>query len=262
MAQDRRTESFRGISQLLSTEGLDRLQAAHVCIIGIGGVGSWTAEALARSGVGSLTLVDMDDICVTNINRQIHATVQTIGQLKVEAMRDRIQLINPVCQVHCLPEFFTQSNAQTILSTRFDCVVDAIDSLNNKCLLLSECVKNQIPVVTTGGAGGKSSPLGMRCADLSRVTHDRLLAKVRKYARSHFQFPKDPQVEWGIPCVYTVEPQKTPNLCSSDQKTGSLRLNCETGYGTASFVTGPLGMAAAAEVVRLIQELPTSGPNM
>jgi tRNA A37 threonylcarbamoyladenosine dehydratase len=182
-------QRFGGILRLHGRDGFTRLQKAHVAVIGIGGVGSWAAEALARSGVGSLTLIDLDDICVTNVNRQIHAVTSAIGALKVEAMAQRIRDINPECRVTSVPEFFTASNAGEMLGRGFDCVLDAIDNVVNKCALLAGCRSRGISVVTTGGAGGRTDPTQLRVADLTRVTHDPLIRQVRKALRREHGFP-------------------------------------------------------------------------
>ena len=164
---------FGGIGRLFGVDALARLRAAHVCVVGIGGVGSWTVEALARSGVGQLTLVDLDEICISNVNRQLHALNADVGRAKVEVMAERVRGINPECDVRPLPEFFTESNAEALLNTRYDFVVDAIDSLANKCRLIALCRDKKIPIVTCGGAGGRQDPTQVRVADLADTSHDR-----------------------------------------------------------------------------------------
>ncbi|WOO42523.1 tRNA threonylcarbamoyladenosine dehydratase [Rubellicoccus peritrichatus] len=249
-------QRFSGLGRLYSTDGLDRLRAAHVCVIGIGGVGVWTAEALARSGVGALTLVDLDDICVTNTNRQLHALDGTFGKLKVEAMAERIQAINPACKVDARAEFFTEKNAHDFLAQDFDCIVDAIDSVKNKCLLISECRQQKMPLVSTAGAGGRRDPTTVRVVDLTRVFNDPLSALVRKKLRYEFGFPKDLNEDFGIPCVFSTErpiyPRDDGSVSTERESGADYRLNCDYGFGTAAFITGAYGFAAAAEVVRLI----------
>ena len=168
-----------------------KLRAAHVCVIGIGGVGTWAAEALARSGVGALTLVDLDEVCVTNINRQLHALTETIGRAKVEVMAERIRAINPDCRVTAEQKFFNGQTAAELLAPKFDFVLDAIDSVTNKVLLLAGCREKNLPVVACGGAGGRRDGTQIRAADLAKVTHDRLLAEVRRNLRKEFHFPAD-----------------------------------------------------------------------
>ncbi len=250
-------QRFGGLARLYGTAGLERLRAAHVAVIGIGGVGSWSAEALARSGVGELTLIDLDDLCVTNFNRQIHAVSSNLGTLKVEAMTRRIREINPECRVHAVPEFFTGGNAAQLLDRGFSVVLDAIDNVANKCLLLAGCRRRGVPVVTSGGAGGRADPTQLRVADLARVTHDPLIRQVRRTLRREHGFPNDPQTDFGVPCVYSTEPVRYPwkdgTVCATKEPGGDeLRMDCNSGYGSASFVTGAYGFAAAAEVVKLI----------
>jgi tRNA A37 threonylcarbamoyladenosine dehydratase len=244
---------FGGIRRLYSSEGLDRLRAAHVCVIGIGGVGSWAVEALARSGVGTLTLVDMDDICVSNVNRQIHATESEIHQPKVDVMAARVRSINPDCVVNTRRSFFTRSNAAEILGTRFDYVLDAIDSVREKALCVSLCRMLQIPVFTSGGAGGRRDPTRVRVDDLSRATHDRLLQSVRKQLRSEHGFARGGRA-FGVECVFSPEapvfPKPGGGVCETrGVDTDPLKLDCRSGFGSATFVTGTFGFVAAARIV-------------
>jgi tRNA A37 threonylcarbamoyladenosine dehydratase len=250
-------QRFGGVARLYGAAGLERLRAAHVAVIGIGGVGSWSAEALARSGVGKLTLIDLDDLCVTNVNRQIHALTPELGRLKVEAMARRIREINPECRVHAVPEFFTSANAEHLLGRGFTCVLDAIDNVANKCLLLAGCRRRNLPVVTTGGAGGRTDPTQLRVADLAHVTHDPLIRQARRQLRREFGFPADPQADFGVPCVYSPEPVRYPwsdgTVCAGKEPgSDPARMDCNSGYGSATFVTGAFGFAAAAQVVRVI----------
>jgi tRNA A37 threonylcarbamoyladenosine dehydratase len=245
---------FGGVLRLYGAAGQERLRQAHVCVVGIGGVGSWAVEALARSGVGQLTLVDLDDVCISNVNRQLPAVTGTFGQPKVEAMAARVQLINPDCVVRAEQSLFTATTAETIFAPGYSAVLDAIDQTALKALLIASCRQRSIPVVTTGGAGGRRDPTALRVADLARTTHDGLLQNVRKLLRAEHQFPRDPKQPFGVPCVYSAEPQVYPakdgTVCASPAPGERLRLDCRTGYGTACFVTGAFGFAAAAEVVK------------
>ena len=235
----------------MGEEGLRRLSAAHVCVVGIGGVGSWTVEALARSGVGRLTLVDMDDVCITNTNRQIHALSASVGRPKVEAMAERVSAFSPGCELEAIGEFFTASTAESILGRGFDFVVDAIDTVKHKCLLILLCRQIGIPLITVGGAGGKVDPTQICVADLTLSTHDGLLRRVRKKLRQDHGFSR--QGEWDLPCVFSTELPRFPTpdggVCDRPTAEMSLRLDCASGYGTASFVTGAFGFAAASRVV-------------
>ena len=246
---------FGGISRLFADAGLERLRRAHVCVVGIGGVGSWAVEALARSGIGALTLIDLDDICVTNINRQLHALDGSIGRPKVDAMAERVRAINPGCIVRTLHTFFTEANAEEILQTRFDYVLDAIDNPVKKSLLIAACHQRSIPVFVVGGAGGRPDATALKITDLTLSTHDRLLTEVRSLLRAKHQFPRGKK-SFGIPCVHVGEPALFPQsdgtVCERREEGSSLRLTCASGYGTACFVTGAFGFAAAGHIVRAI----------
>jgi tRNA A37 threonylcarbamoyladenosine dehydratase len=247
---------FGGIARLYGRAGLEKLRAAHVSVIGIGGVGTWAAEALARSGVGALTLVDLDEVCVSNINRQLHALTDTVGRAKVEVMAERIRAINPDCRVTIEPQFFNEQTAAVLLAPRFDFVLDAIDSVTNKVRLLADCRQKNLPIVSCGGAGGRRDATQVRTADLGKASHDRLLAEVRKRLRKEHGFHADGQV-MGIECVFSAEapvfPQPDGSVCKNRAaaEEGS-RLNCDGGLGSATFVTGVFGFAAAGLVVKKI----------
>jgi tRNA A37 threonylcarbamoyladenosine dehydratase len=244
---------FDALARLYGREGLARLAASRVLIVGIGGVGSWVAEALARSGVGQLTLADMDEVCVTNVNRQVHATTRTVGQSKITAMAERIADISPACRVEEAFCFFGEATADRLLGERWDVVVDAIDSIPHKCLLLSECVRREVPVVTVGGAGGRRDPSKIQVVDLTRTFDDPLLQRVRKKLRQKFGFPRNTRKKWKIPAVFSPEPvmfpQQDGSVCAVREEGVNLRLDCASGYGTAAYVTGAFGFAAAAAAV-------------
>ncbi len=246
-------ERFSGVGRLFSAKGLERLRASRVCVIGIGGVGVWAAEALARSGIGTLTLVDMDDLCYSNTNRQLHALDGHYGQLKVEAMAERIRAINPACQVEARTEYFTASSMESILGEKPDCIVDAIDSLKNKALLLAECRKRGLRIATTAGAGGRRDPTQVRVADLTGVFNDPLAAQLRKKLRREYGFPGEREGPFGIPCVFSKEravyPRADGTVCAEREAGADYRLNCDVGFGTAAFVTGAFGLAAAGWAV-------------
>jgi tRNA A37 threonylcarbamoyladenosine dehydratase len=249
---------FGGIARLYGQNGLMKLRAARVCVVGIGGVGAWAAEALARSGVGALTLVDLDEVCVSNINRQLHALTETVGRAKVDVMAERIRAINPDCRVVAEQQFFTEQTAAALLAPKFDFVLDAIDSVSNKVFLLAGCRQRNIPVVACGGAGGRRDGTRIRTADLAQTTHDRLLAEVRKKLRKDFQFPADGSA-MGVACVFSTEPpvfaQPDGSVCENRTAApDGTRLNCNGGLGSATFVTGAFGFVAAGIVVRKIAE--------
>jgi len=249
---------FGGILRLYGQDGQDRLHRAHVCVIGIGGVGSWAVEALARTGIGTLTLVDLDDVCISNVNRQLHAVTGEFGKPKIEVMAARVQLINPECVVHAEQQLFTATTAEQLLAPKYDCVVDAIDRTVMKALLIAECRQRHLPLVVTGGAGGRRDPMAICIEDLARTTHDRLLSTTRNLLRAEHGFPRDTKKKFGVECVYSPEPQLYPakdgSVCAKPEPGTRRRLDCRTGYGTACFVTGAFGFAAAAQVVKIIVE--------
>lgn len=249
---------FGGIQRLYSAAGLERLRKSHICVVGIGGVGSWVVEALARSGVGELTLVDMDEVCVSNVNRQLHAMDGAIGRPKVDVMAERVKAINPECKPHAVAEFFLPSTDEEILKTKFDYVVDAIDHVANKCLLIAQCRQKRLPIVTVGGAGGRRNPGAVQMTDLALTSHDALLQMVRKRLRDEYGFPKELKQPFGVPCVFSTEPQvflkKDDKACTRRESGTDLQLSHDTAYGTASFVTGTFGFMMAAHVVSTIAE--------
>lgn len=251
---------FGGIARLYGTAALDRFRTARVAVIGIGGVGSWTVEALARSGIGHLTLIDLDEICVTNINRQLHAMDGQIGKQKTDAMAERVHAIHPGCEVVVLPTFFGEKNADDILSRGFDGVIDAIDSVKQKTLLLAECVKRKIPVVSCGAAGGRRDPSRIQVADLAHSAHDALLTNVRKQLRQTYRFPKaegkKKAKKFKIEAVFSDEapvfPQCDGSVAATREAGSSLRLSCESGYGTAAPVTATFGLIAASRLLEAL----------
>ena len=266
---------FGGIARLYGTAALSRFRAAHVMVVGIGGVGSWVVEALARSGIGRLTLVDLDEVCVSNINRQLHALDSTVGRSKVEVMVERVRTISPEARVEGRVEFFTADTASRLLGLetdsisedRPDFVVDAIDAMSNKVRLIALCQGAGIPLVVCGGAGGRRDPTAVRVADLATVTHDRLLSEVRKRLRREHGFSRTSK-KLRIECVHSAEapvfPGRDGQVCATRASDNELplRLNCESGFGSATQVTGTFGFAAAARVLaRLAVPIPKSVPN-
>lgn len=249
-------QRFGGMGRLYGSAGMERLCQAHVCVIGVGGVGSWSVEALVRSGVGRVTLVDMDDVCITNTNRQLPALSGTVGQPKVEVLRRRMLEIHPACGVHAITEFLTASNAERLLSGPFDCVIDAVDRAATKALIIARARAAGYRVITSGGAGGRCDATAVRSGDLCRSGGDNLLRGVRRILRSEYGFPSGEGVPFGVTCVYSAEPQVFPwadGTCRTTAETGgSLKMDCASGFGAATFVTGAFGFAAAAEAVKQI----------
>lgn len=242
---------FSGIGRLYGLPAQQRLQRAHVAIIGTGGVGSWAVEALARTGIGQLTLIDLDDVCVSNVNRQLPAMDGNIGKLKIEVLAERIQRINPECKVNAVADFFTASTADALLDAPYDCILDAIDDLNNKALLIARCYHQQRALVTMGGAGGRRDPLQITAADLSLSGQDGLLRRLRRALRHEHGLPE--RGPWNIPCVFSREqavyPSADGGVCTTPDKSAPLKLDCSSGFGTATFVTGAFGFIASSLVV-------------
>ena len=245
---------FGGIERLYGDGVLQRLANMHVAVVGLGGVGSWAVEALARSGVGQLTLIDLDDVCVTNVNRQVHALEGTIGLPKTTVLAKRINLINPACRVQVEETFFTANNAEQLLSQGFDYVIDAIDSMQDKCVLVSECQKRQMPLVVSGGVGGKRDPASVKVAELRDATNDPLLKRLRRRLRQDFGYSRDLKQPLGCQAVYSTEnpifPWSDGRVCVEPEANTSLTLDCASGFGTAGFLTGTFGFAAASVVVQ------------
>ena len=243
-----------GIVRLYGAEQTNNLANSHVVIAGIGGVGSWTAEALARSGVGTLTLIDLDDVCVTNTNRQIHALSDTIGEAKVDAIAKRIALINPNCTVHCVEDFVTPDNVTSLFTSQHSAVVDATDSIRAKAAMIAHCKRNKIPIVTVGGAGGQIDPTQVTKGDLAKTTQDPLAAKLRSELRRNYNFSKNPKRRFGVECIYSTEqlryPQPDGSVCyNKSAMEGGTRLDCAGGFGAVVTVTATFGMFAAASVI-------------
>ncbi|MEE4093246.1 tRNA cyclic N6-threonylcarbamoyladenosine(37) synthase TcdA [Pseudomonas viridiflava] len=245
---------FAGIARLYGIEGLERLRAAHVAVVGIGGVGSWAAEALARSGVGEISLFDMDDVCVSNTNRQLHALDSTIGRSKVEVMAERIRSINPDCVVHAVADFVTRDTMAECITPELDFVIDCIDSVNAKAALISWCKRRKIQMVTTGGAGGQIDPTLIQIADLNRTFNDPLASKVRSTLRRDYGFSRTPNRHYSVPCVFSTEQLRYPkpdgSICLEKKFVGEgVKLDCAGGFGAVMMVTASFGMIAATRAV-------------
>lgn len=248
-----RRRRFGGIERLYGAGALDRLAAAHLCVVGVGGVGSWAAEALARSGVGRLTLIDLDQVAESNINRQVQALEENLGKAKVQALAERIAGIDPACRVVCVEEFVDTENVATVVPD-CDAVLDAIDQVRAKAALIAHCLRSGIPVVTTGGAGGRRDPSRLVVDDLSRTVQCPLASKVRARLRREYGFPRDPKRKFGVECVFSPEPVARPAApaCDADQSAEGLQgLSC-AGYGSSVMVTASFGLAAAARLLERV----------
>jgi len=246
---------FGGVGRLYGERALERFKTAHVCVIGVGGVGSWIVEALARSAVGALTLIDLDNVGESNINRQIQAVTSTIGQPKIEALRDRIAQINPFCKVNLVEDFIEPDNiAQMIGGKNFDYVVDAIDSVKAKAALIAFCRDQAIPLLTSGGAGGQLDPTKIEVRDLARTEQEPLLKKVRKVLRAQYGFSRGEKQKYHIDAVFSMEPLRYPEAEDACEIESSITgLNC-AGFGSSMVVTASFGMIAAAHILRKLAE--------
>ncbi|HHW7522666.1 TPA: tRNA cyclic N6-threonylcarbamoyladenosine(37) synthase TcdA [Mannheimia haemolytica] len=242
---DNYEQRFGGIGRLYTPEGLEKLRRSHICVIGIGGVGSWAVEALARSGIGKITMIDMDDICVTNINRQIHAMSGTVAQLKTEAMKERIERINPECVVEIIDDFLTQDNLADYLNRGYDYVIDAIDSLRVKAAMIAFCKRNKIKIITTGGAGGQNDPTKIQITDLSKTVQDPLAARVRSLLRKEYGFSN--KNKFGVECVSSTQQLIFPQMGEACEV--SATMNCANGFGAVTMVTATFGFFAVSRVI-------------
>ena len=252
MSAENWSRRFGGIERLYGKSAATRIRDAHVVVIGVGGVGSWAAEALARSGVNELTLIDPDEVCLSNCNRQLPALSATVGEAKVDVLAERIAGINPECRVHRHLEFITADNLGTLLPTAA-LVLDAIDQLAPKAALANHCKRNKVPLICTGGAGGKRDPRLITSGDLSRTIHDPLLAKLRGTLRRRYGFPKDER-KFGVECIYSTEqlryPSATGETCTTKaDMEGPARLDCASGFGAATMVTASFGLFAASRLI-------------
>ncbi|WP_299494833.1 tRNA cyclic N6-threonylcarbamoyladenosine(37) synthase TcdA [uncultured Shewanella sp.] len=250
---------FAGIGRLYGQPALTLFAYSHVAVVGIGGVGTWVAESLARSGIGEITLIDLDDICVTNTNRQLHALKHTIGQSKVEVMAERIRSINPDCKVNEVEDFITVENLSEYFMSKkqggtLDYVVDCIDAVKPKAALIAWCKRNKLPITVIGGAGGQMDPVQIQVADLAKTYQDPLLAKVRNVLRREYHFSKNTARRFSIEAVFSTEqlvyPQNDGSVCHTKATAeGSMRMDCASGFGAVTVVTGTFGFIAVSRVL-------------
>jgi len=252
-------ERFAGIDRLYGLGAVEFLSTRRVAVVGLGGVGSWVAEALARSAVGALELIDADDLCVSNTNRQLPAIAGQYGRNKAEAMAERCRAINPAIEARPVQAFLTGANLEQLLGGGFDLVIDACDSFRSKVEAIAWCRRRKQPVLTVGSAGGRIDTTLVRVRDLSRTEHDAMLALVRKKLRSEFNFPKNAQRYFGVPAVYSLEnvkyPQADGSVCGLRPQLGAdaaLKLDCGAGLGAATHITGAFAFAAAGKALEML----------
>ena len=247
LQNDEYERRFAGVAKIYGEESFNHYEHSHVMVIGIGGVGSWAVEALARTGLGELTLVDMDVIAASNINRQLPAMTTTLGHEKIEVMAERCRAINPRIKINLIDDYLTPDNIQDVLANTPDLILDCIDDVKAKFALMLHCRFNKIPLIVSGGAGGKLDPLKIRVADLSKTEQDPMLAKLRTQLRSK-GICKKPKEKFGITCVYSID-----NPFSSAEVCPSAGLRCG-GYGSAVVVTSSFAMVAVSEVLKKLDQ--------
>lgn len=250
-------ERFGALARLYGQEALERLARAHFAVVGLGGVGSWAAEALARTGVGELTLIELDGVCVTNTNRQLHALEGTVGQSKNRVVSERLMAINPELKLHSEEQFLTPNNIEILIDGRHNAVIDAIDSAHIKARLAAHCSRDKQRLVTVGSSGGKRDPLRLQQSDLAITTHDPMLRKVRNLLYRHHGFRKDGKKRFRVDAIYSDEPMHYPqpdgSVCAGhkgvpDPDSG-VKLDCGGGLGSVVMVTASFGFAAASRAV-------------
>jgi tRNA A37 threonylcarbamoyladenosine dehydratase len=247
-------DRFAAMRRLYGDEPARLIGQLHICVVGIGGVGSWAAEALARSGIGKITLIDNDTISLSNMNRQLHTLQSTVGRSKVAVMAERIGEINPACEVVAIDDFLTMQTLPDYLGKErgYDYVIDAIDSIKFKAALINHCRRNKIAVVMTGGAGGLNDPSKIQIADLSKTHNDALAAKVRSQLRSDYGYPAAGK-RMGVECVFSSQQQLYPKadgtVCHEKPGIHGVSLDCRFGYGSATFVTATFGFFAVSRAI-------------
>lgn len=253
-------QRFAGLDRLYGAGSVARLATKHVCVVGIGGVGSWVAEALARSAVGRITLIDADEVCINNTNRQLHALDGQYGRTKVAVMRERLTAINPAIRIDALEEFLTPSNLASLLDRGYDLVIDCCDAFRVKVEMIVWCRRRKLPLFVCGSAGGRIDPTLIRVRDLSKTEHDAMLALIRKKLREEFKFPRGPKRYFSVPAVYSLEnvryPQADGSVCGTRPvgEEGSLKLDCGAGLGAATHVTASFAFAAVGAALKKLLE--------
>ncbi len=252
---------FGGVKRLYGDKGLKRFRQSHIIVIGIGGVGSWVVEALARNAIGKITMIDMDVVAESNINRQLPALSSTLGRNKIDVMSERIMDINADCLVNNIDDFLTKENISELISSDCDYVIDCIDSSRVKAALISWCKRQKIKIITLGGAGGQTDPSLVKISDLSRAIHDPLLSKTRKLLRQNYGFSSNVKRRFTIPCVYSMEhlmyPSSNGEVSQEKIIEGDAKgdLSCAGGIGSSIMVTATFGFIACAYVLKKLAKV-------
>ena len=256
MDQPYRDERFRGIDRLYGTGSAARLASVHVGIVGVGGVGSWAVEALARSGIGKLTLIDGDDVCTSNTNRQLHAVEGEYGKPKVAVMAARAKAINPAIEIDAIASFVTPKNLEDLLGRGYDLVLDCCDAFRVKVEMIAWCRRRKLPIIVSGSAGGRTDPTLIAVRDLAKTEHDAMLALIRKKLREDFSFPRGPKRYFGVQAVYSLEnvkyPQADGSVCGTRPSVAGeagLKLDCGGGLGAATHVTAAFAFAMVSRAI-------------
>lgn len=247
-------QRFSGIGRLYGMNELPKLAKAHFVVVGIGGVGTWVAEAFARSGIGEITLIDMDDICITNSNRQLHTLATTIGQSKVAVIAERLRGINPEIIVHEVEDFVERETVAEQIPNSADLVVDAIDVVNVKAAIIAHCKYRKKLVLTVGSAGGKRDPRQVTTRDLSKTTVDPLLAKTRNFLRRFYNFSRNAKSNFTVEATFSTEQMAYPDadggVCSAKEgMEDGVKLDCSGGFGSSTMITGTFGFVVASRSI-------------
>jgi len=237
---------FSGISKLYGKEGFSQISQAHICVIGVGGVGSWVAEALFRSGIGKVTLIDMDHVAESNTNRQLQALEPNFGKSKVAVLKEHGLQINPNLNINAIEDFVTRETVEQYLNSEMTYVIDCIDSFRSKAAIINYCNSHKIKIITVGGTGGQIAPEKIRCTDLYKTEQDRLLAQTRRLLRTDYGFTQNPKRKFGVKSVWSIE---TPKEVLAECGTADSSLNC-SGFGSAMTITASVAMLVVAEVLK------------
>ncbi len=261
-------QRFSGIARLYGAEALRALAQAHFAVIGLGGVGSWAAEALARSGIGELTMIELDDVCVSNTNRQLHALKSHIGRPKNQVMAHRLREINPAITIHAIEDFIDKKNMAGLIGPQHDIVIDASDAAHLKAALVAYCSARKIRLIVSGSSGGKRDPQRVTVADLGHAKNDPMLAKIRTQLYRHHNFSRDKNRKFRVDAVYSLEqmvyPKPDGSVCMDKQVLHSgVKLDCAGGFGSSLMVTGTFGFLAASRAIErhLQKALPALSRN-
>lgn len=247
-------QRFAGIARLYGQTAMVSLARGHFVVVGLGGVGTWTAEALARTGVGEITLIDLDEVCVSNTNRQMHGLQSKIGQSKVHVTAARLLDINPELKIHTVEDFLVVDNIAQLITPEQHMVVDCMDMAHTKASLVAYCLARKIGIVTVGSAGGKQDPSKVTYSDLARTAYDPMFAKMRNDLYKSFKFAKDKNRKFRVDGIFSTEamvyPKPDGSICAQKQAMqDGVRLDCTGGFGSATMVTGTFGFLAASRAV-------------